>query len=148
MLRKIFTNLIGSKIVATGRAIKVNNLKIFDNNGFQITPEQYFVLSILNEEGSLYQKKLGERLYKDKANITRILSILEEKGLIEKSFGIENEKQVNKVMITEKGKSISAEIYPIVEALHNKYVKNISDDELYTCIKVLEKIQENIAGEL
>lgn len=148
MIKEILTKIIGTTIVATGRAIKIHNLKVFDNNNFEITPEQYVVLSVLDEEGSFYQKELGEKLYKDKANITRILSILEEKNLVEKSYGVENEKQVNKVSITEKGKNVRNGIKPIVESTREEYVKDISKDDLYTCIKVLEKIQENLAGKL
>lgn len=148
MIKEILTKIIGTTIVATGRAIKIHNLKVFDNNNFEITPEQYVVLSVLDEEGSFYQKELGEKLYKDKANITRILSILEEKNLVEKSYGVENEKQVNKVSITEKGKNVRNGIKPLVESTREEYVKDISKDDLYTCIKVLEKIQENLAGKL
>lgn len=148
MLKEALTRLIGTTIVATGRAIKIHNLKVFDNNNFEITPEQYVVLSTLDDEGSFYQKELGEKLYKDKANITRILSILEDKGLVEKSSGVENEKQVNKISITEKGKNVRAGIMPIVNSSRREYVENVSEDELYTCIKVLQKIQKNLSGKL
>lgn len=147
MLKEIFTKLIGTTIVATGRAIKMHNLKVFDTNNFKITPEQYVVLSMLNDEGSFYQKELGEKLYKDKANITRILSILEEKGLIEKISKVENEKQVNKIRITEEGKNVRMQIAPVIDSSRCAYVKDISEDDLYACIKVLKKIQENLSGE-
>lgn len=148
MLKELLTKLIGITIVATGRAIKTHNLKVYDNNNFEITPEQYVVLNTLNREGSLYQKELGEKLYKDKANITRLLSILEEKGLIEKNSQIENEKQVNKVKITERGMLIRDKMAPAVDIARREYVQGISEDDLYTCIKVLEKIQENLSRKL
>ena len=148
MLKEVLTRLIGTTIVATGRAIKTHNLKLYDKNNFEITPEQYVVLNTLNEEGSLYQKEIGDKLYKDKANITRLLSILEEKGLVEKNSQIENEKQVNKVKITEKGIDVRDKISPAVDAARREYVQDISEDDLYTCIKVIEKIQENISRKL
>ena len=60
------------------------------------------VLSQLNDDLLLHQNKLCERLYKDKSNMARILSVLEEKGLIEK-IPTKECKHVNKIKITEKG---------------------------------------------
>ena len=76
--------------------------------------------------------------------MTRILSVLEEKGLIEKIQATENKKQVNKIKITSKGKEIRDKITPQIEASREKYLDGISQDEMYTCIKVLSKIQENL----
>ncbi len=148
MLKEVLTRLVGITIVATGRAIKTHNLKVFDDKGFEITPEQYVVLNTLNEDGPLYQKELGEKLYKDKANITRLVSILEEKGLVEKNSQVENEKQVNKVKITDTGVSVRDKIAPVIDSARRKYVQDISEDELYTCVKVLEKIRENLSRKL
>ena len=148
MLKEVLTRLVGITIVATGRAIKTHNLKVFDDKSFEITPEQYVVLNTLNEDGPLYQKELGEKLYKDKANITRLVSILEEKGLVEKNSQVENEKQVNKVKITDTGVSVRDKIAPVIDSARRKYVQDISEDELYTCVKVLEKIRENLSRKL
>lgn len=148
MLKEVLTRLVGITIVSTGRAIKTHNLKVFDDKGFEITPEQYVVLNTLNEDGPLYQKELGEKLYKDKANITRLVSILEEKGLVEKNSQVENEKQVNKVKITDTGVSVRDKIAPVIDSARRKYVQDISEDELYTCVKVLEKIRENLSRKL
>ena len=105
-------------------------------------------MNTLNEDGPLYQKELGEKLYKDKANITRLVSILEEKGLVEKNSQVENEKQVNKVKITDTGVSVRDKIAPVIDSARRKYVQDISEDELYTCVKVLEKIRENLSRKL
>lgn len=145
MLKEIFTNLIGNAIVQAGRAIKLKNLEMFGKSKFGITPEQFVVLSMLNEDSLLHQNKLCELLYKDKANMARILSILEEKGLIEKIQKVENRKQVNKIQITESGKNLRDKIIPFMKTSREQYLQDISEDEMYTCIKVLNKIQENLA---
>jgi len=145
MLKEMFTNLIGNAIVQAGRAIKLKNLEMFGNAKFGITPEQFVVLSMLNESSLLHQNKLCEILYKDKANMARILSILEEKGLIEKIQKVENRKQVNKIQITEAGKTLRDKIIPMMKASREQYLQDISEDDMYVCIKVLNKIQENLA---
>lgn len=135
---------MGDSIVQAGRAVKVYMLDIFAKQNYEITPEQYVVLSMLSEESLLYQNELCEELHKDKSNMTRILSVLEEKGLIEKIQATENKKQVNKIKITSKGKEVRDKITPQIEASREKYLDGISQDEMYACIKVLSKIRENL----
>ena len=140
MLKEIFTNLIGNAIVASGRAIKVHNLDLYSKNGFEITPEQYMVLNMIEDDNPPSQNKLCKLLCKDKSNMTRIISVLEEKGLITK----EQTQKNNVIKITDKGRILRAEITPIMTESRKNYLKDITQDEMYTCIKVLNKIQENL----
>lgn len=144
MLKEVFTKLIGDALVQAGRAVKVYTLDVFAKQNYEITPEQYVVLSMLKENSMLYQNKLCEELHKDKSNMTRILSVLEEKGLIEKVQTTENKKQVNMIKITSKGEEVRDKITPQIQISREKYLDGISQDEMYTCIKVLNKIQENL----
>ena len=144
MLKDVFTKVLGDSIVQAGRAVKVYMLDVFAKQNYEITPEQYVVLSMLTEETLLYQNKLCEELHKDKSNMTRILSVLEEKGLIEKIHAKENKKQVNQIKITQKGKEIRDMITPKIQVSREKYLDGISQDEMYACIKVLNKICDNL----
>ncbi len=141
MLEKIFKNLIGNAIVASGRAIKVHNLDLYAKNEFDITPEQYIVLNQIRDDENNTQNDLCKLLYKDKSNMTRILSVLEEKGYITKDTG----KQGNIVKITDAGRRERDRITPVMDKARDNYLKNISQDDMYVCIKVLSQIQENLA---
>lgn len=143
MLKEIFSDVIGSAIVASGRAIKVHNLELYSKNNFEITPEQYIVLNILKDDENLSQNRLCELLYKDKSNMTRLISVLEEKGLITKETS-ENTKQANVIKITDKGRKLRAEITPVMSESRKNYLKDISQDDMYACIKVLSQIQKNL----
>lgn len=140
MLKEIFTNIIGNAIVASGRAIKVHNLDLYSKNGFEITPEQYMVLNMIEDDNPPSQNKLCKLLCKDKSNMARILSILEGKGLIIKEQNSKN----NVIKITDEGRSLRAEITPVMLKSRKNYLKDITQDDMYTCIKVLNKIQENL----
>ena len=147
MLKEIFTNLIGPAIVASGRAIKIYNLEIYSKYKFDITPEQYLVLSMLKDNENFSQNRLCKLLFKDKSNMARLTSILEEKGLIEKIQQTDNKKQANIIKITEKGRGVRAEIAPMEFKTRKYYLKDISQDDMYTCIKVLTQIQKNLEEE-
>jgi len=143
MLKEVFTNLIGNAIVAAGRAIKVHNIELYSKNNFEITPEQYVVLNILKQE-SYSQAKLCELLLKDKSNMARLISILEAKELIQKEQKTENGKQFNKISLLEKGEKLCSKIAPVMNSSRKEYLEGIDEDEMYTCIKVLGKIQKNL----
>lgn len=143
MLKEVFTNILGNSIVAAGRAIKVHNIEMYSKNNFEITPEQYVVLNMLKKE-SYSQARLCELLMKDKSNITRIISVLESKGLVQKQQQTENGKLVNKISLLEEGEKLCFKITPFMDESRKSYLKDITEDEMYTCIKVLGKIQKNL----
>ena len=137
-------NILGHKIVVAGRAIKVYNLKMYCENNFDITPEQYLVLSMLQEGDIQNQNKLCKLLHKDKSNMARLISVLEKKGLVEKTQPENYKKQFNIITLTEKGKEIRNKIMPFMNSSRNKYLKDISKDEIQICINVLNKISANL----
>lgn len=147
MLKEVLTELIGHAIVASGRAIKVFNLEMYSKNGFEITPEQYLVLNMIKDDENLSQNKLCELLYKDKSNMARLISVLEEKGLVEKTPQQDNKKPLNIIKITQKGRELRKKITPLMNESRKNYLKDISQDDMYCCIKVLTKIQENLKKE-
>ena len=146
MLKGIFANLIGNAIVAAGRAIKVRNLDIYSKNNFRITPEQYVVLNMI-KSGDYSQKELCELLFKDKSNVARLISVLETKNLIRKTQITRNGKQINKISLTPDGEELHAEITPIMNLSREKYLEDITEDDMYICIKVLTNIQKNLEKE-
>jgi len=146
MLKEVFTNIIGNAIVAAGRAIKVHNIEMYTKNNFEITPEQYVVLNMLKKE-SYSQAKLCELLLKDKSNMTRIISVLEAKNLVQKQQQTENGKLVNKISLLPEGEALCSKITPFMNESRKKYLRDITEDEMYTCIKVLGKIQNNLEKE-
>lgn len=143
MNKKDTRNLFGHTLVETGRQIKMFNLNMFIKEGFGITPEQFVILSILDDDSNLHQMQLCELLYKDRSNMARILRILEDKGLVKKLQSIDK-RLVNKIQITEKGKTLKNLITPYIEKSRKKFLNNISEEELNLCINTLLKIQSNL----
>lgn len=146
MLREAFSNILGNAIVAAGRAIKVHNIEMYSKNNFEITPEQYVVLNMLKKE-SYSQAKLCELLLKDKSNMNRLISVLETKNLVQKQQKTENGKLVNKISLSPNGEKLCSKITPFMNKSREKYLQDITEDEMYTCIKVLGKIQKNLEKE-
>ena len=54
--------------------------RTFQAHGYDCTPEQWGVMTRLRDEEGMNQSQLGERTFKDRHNITRILDLLEKRG--------------------------------------------------------------------
>ncbi|MCD7879415.1 MAG: MarR family transcriptional regulator [Candidatus Gastranaerophilales bacterium] len=143
MFGKSPKNIFGHTLVETGRRIKMYNLKVFSQMDFEITPEQFVILSILDDDSNLHQMQLCELLFKDRSNMARLISILEQKGLIKRMQSVDK-RLVNKIQITEKGKSLKNRILPVIKKSRNKVLNGISDEELNFCIEIFNRIQNNL----
>lgn len=134
---------VGAMLVATGVLSRGLTLQTFTEYGYDITPEQYLILSILVEHGELYQRQISELTYKDRPNVSRIINILEDKGLV-KRINDSNGRQINKIIVTDKGRNLRETIHPVIVDIRKSITKGISKKELEDCILILEKMLENI----
>ena len=130
-------------LTVTGLVAKIAQLQKYARNNFEITPEQYIILAILVENGELYQRQIAEIAYKDRPNITRLINILEKKGLVKRVEDVQKRK-VFKIVITKKGVEIHQKIRPYMLELHNSAVNGITKEELESCIDTLGKMLDNL----
>lgn len=144
MFDSLKKDLIANEIVSCATLIKVLTLRSFKEHGFEITPEQFVILDTIFKNKELYQRQLGEILGKDRANIARLISILEKKGFLEKQIA-SNGRQINKIKITKKGENLRNKILPVISKVRQTYLDNIEYDELVKCFQILNKIKENIS---
>ena len=136
MNKKELNNLFGHTLVETGRQIKMYNLNMFKEKGYDITPEQFVILSFLEDNSNLHQMQLCELLYKDRSNMARLIGVLEKKGLVKKLPSIDK-RLVNKIQITEKGKKLKEIITPDIMNSRKNFLNKIPVEDLNCCIDVL-----------
>ena len=134
---------VGAMLVATGILSRGLTLQTFAENGFDITPEQYLILSLLYEHGELYQRQISELTYKDRPNVSRIINILENKGLV-KRVNDSNGRQINKIIMTEKGKELREKIHPVSVEIRKIVTKDIAIEDLEKCLAILNQMLDNM----
>lgn len=143
MRKKILKSRIGSMIFMTGVLIRCLSSQTFTEKKFEITPEQYLILTLLVENGELYQRQLSEITLKDRANVARIVGILQEKELIQKIID-SNGRRIYKIVVTPKGKALRDKILSTDMELISIITKDISKEELDSLISILAKIYKNV----
>ncbi len=144
MNNQLDQNSLSNAIVSTATLIKVFSIRCFMKNDFEITPEQFIILDAAAKNKEIYQRQLGEILGKDRANIARLVNILEKKGLIKKVADLTG-RHVNRIITTEEGMKVRNKIYPIISEIRESYLNNIDLNELQKCLVIINKIKENIA---
>lgn len=142
-MKKIsFGRRIGTSIYNTGIVTRALSSQTFAEMGFELTPEQFLILDLIIENGELYQRQIAEITLKDRANVSRIIKILEEKKLITKTEAAQG-RRIYKILVTEKGKELRNKIKPTAENLRRILGSNISEEELTITLNTLDKVYEN-----
>jgi DNA-binding MarR family transcriptional regulator len=143
----VLESRIGMKLSRIGKMVRAIANNKFQKANFCITPEQFTVLTAILDHDGLYQRQIGAITLKDRPNITRIIHILESSGLVTKTPDV-NGRKVFKINITEKGKEVYKMVAPTVSKHWSDSLEGVTDDELESCVKVLDKIKANLEKKL
>ena len=115
----------------------------FQDAGHDLTPEQWAVLLGLQEEEGLNQSQLGEKTYKDRHNITRILKQLDKRGYIEKLHD-KKDKRAFRVYLSPAGRSLLRELKQVVLKHRDRLSNGFSKDDLLNIRDYLHRIVDNL----
>ena len=87
------------------------------------------ILIALSEEPGINQNKISELLQMDKANVSKMISSLEQKGLIKRK---ENryDKRYRLCFLTNEGKKEVVKLKKLILHLERDWFKNFTDEEI------------------
>ncbi|MDU4695507.1 MULTISPECIES: MarR family winged helix-turn-helix transcriptional regulator [Paenibacillus] len=112
--------------------------------GYEITPEQWSVLNQIDRANGLIQKEIADRTGKDKPTVTRIIDLLESKGLIYKQPGKQDRRSFV-VYCTERGKEIIRDTTPIEQGVTNEVKRIMSGEEYDLLMELLQRINVHLS---
>jgi DNA-binding MarR family transcriptional regulator len=124
---------------------QANNLlrRTFQAKGYDLTPEQWGVLRRLRQQEGMNQSQLGESMFKDRHNITRLLNLLEKRGFIERRAD-ETDKRIYRVFLTEAGREEEKKAGTIVKSHRETLFGNLGAEDVAAMQRILEHIVGNI----
>ena len=117
--------------------------RAFQSKGFDLTPEQWGLLSRLWETEGIHQSILAERTGKDRHNITRILNLLEKKGLTRRVPDPDDRRRYN-IYLTEAGRALRKKLPPIVIDLLQKCFTGLTQKDLRDLDRLHRHILKNL----
>ena len=133
---------IGFLLERTTRLAKLSFTKAFKDLGVDITPEQWIVLDILNNNGSLSQKDIGKRSYKNAPTISRIIDNLVNKNLVSRVIHKVDRRKAS-IQLTDAGHQVIAQCQEEVDKIRTLSWDGLDDDDYDTFRSLLDKIFDN-----
>lgn len=112
-------------------------------NNFNITTEQWSVLSKLYRQDKCNQKELARICFKDQAALTRILDILEKKELLKREKS-PNDRREFLIIITAKGQDLIEKITPVFQEVNDRIYAGLGEEERETLRLLLSKLTESL----
>ena len=135
----VYVNILNSRI-------KKCFFDKLQENGINITPEQFLVLDILWKEQSLSQQNIADIIQKDKNSVTKIIDSLEKKNLVRRVVD-KNDRRINKIELTDEGSALEKVTTEVAINFMNDAIKDIDKQELDIFVNVMRKLKNNLEGE-
>lgn len=136
-------NLHGFMVGRTAFTMKHHLHRLFKSKGYTVTPEHWAILNLLEKNEGLSQSELAEKTTKDKANITRILDVMQRNGLILRRKD-DHDRRVYKIYLTDKGRKTRYALTRYVLEIDNQACRGLSRSELEQLSTILKKMFANL----
>lgn len=114
-------------------------------NGINMTPEQYLVMDILWGEQSISQQKIADIINKDKNSVTKFIDSLEKNNLVRRSID-SKDRRINRIELTDEGMALEKTSTELAIGFMNETINGIDPKDLDTFVKVLQRISNNLDG--
>jgi len=118
--------------------------KHMKDRNLPITPDQFRVLTHLWQNDGCPQQELAIGSNRDRANVTRIIDILEREGIVERKDH-ESDRRIFRIFLTKKGKGLEEAAAECGQLAIKDALKGISKEEVATCKAVLKKTILNLS---
>jgi DNA-binding MarR family transcriptional regulator len=144
MSKFVFQQSFGRVLGAAATLLFRRLSKELKDHQLPITPDQFKVLTHLWQKDGRSQQELADLSDRNRANVTRIIDILEREGLVARKDD-ENDRRVFQIHLTKAGKDLEAAAAGCAKKTLEDACKGVSEEELRICRKVLQKMIENLA---
>lgn len=132
------------RILGVAHTALVRHLaKLMKAKNLPITPEQFSVLSHLWQKDGRPQNELAICTNRNRANVTRIIDILERNEIVERRDDPQDRRVFN-IYLTDKGKALEKATAECAKQSIEDALQGISDEEKTILLKALKRSIENL----
>jgi DNA-binding MarR family transcriptional regulator len=144
MMEDEFYNTYSFLLNRTARRVKQFAQRRFKEMAFGITVDQWTVLKALyGQEGGATHAELARLAFKDTPTLTRMLALLEAKGLVARSAD-EADRRRSLVCLTPMGVAKVEELRPKVASIRQKAWLHLNQQDFEHFKRVLDAIYKNL----
>lgn len=99
-----------------------------------------------NRGKDIFQKDFEEKFSIRRSTASNMLRLMEKNGYIRRE-SVESDARLKKIVITEKAVNLHEEIRKSIERREKRLRNGISEDDLETFFRVIDKLKENMEAE-
>jgi DNA-binding MarR family transcriptional regulator len=118
-------------------------LQQFKNKGVNLTREQWSVLAVLWKTDGCSQQVIANSTSRDKPSVTRLVDNLVKDGYVNRK-NHENDRRLNLIFLTEKGKKVEKDVMEIVDDTIEKATNGLSDDQIVAIRDAFQVVYDNL----
>ena len=115
----------------------------FRQAGYDLTIEQWSILSDLTLHEGVSQQVFADRSAKNKASITSLINNLEKKGWVTRRPD-RDDRRSNKIFLTPSGKEVVSMLAPILEETLQQTLEPISNDEMTVGMELMNVLVQTL----
>ena len=111
-----------------------------------LTPEQFLLIDLLWNQGSMSQQQLADQMHKDKNSVTKLVDAIERKGFVlrqQNAF----DRRSNTLVLTEKALELRDDAKQKGISILDEMLEGISEAELRSFLSTLNKLNVNMTIE-
>ncbi|MBC1398775.1 MarR family winged helix-turn-helix transcriptional regulator [Listeria fleischmannii] len=110
---------------------------------FNITPEQWSVLNVIQQKQPLTQKELAQLVLKDTPTVNRIIDVLVRKELVSNETDPLDRRKAF-INLTSKGEEETTQLRTVVEETCSTLFSHIQASDLQIWQQIMKQINKNI----
>jgi DNA-binding MarR family transcriptional regulator len=134
-------------IYRSARLLRFHFARFAEGLGLEVSQEQYFILNKLAGKPEQTQTQLGDGLFDDRPNMTRMLSGMEVSGWLRRQADPEDARKV-RVSLTRKGAAVYRKVHDAVVAERRRLFVGLTGRDLDELKHILATLEKNAAGRL
>ena len=108
-----------------------------------LTPEQFILIDLLWNQGSMSQQQLADQMHKDKNSVTKLVDALERKGFVVREQN-RQDRRSNTLVLTEKAEGLKHVAKQKGISILDEMLIGFSEDELRSFLVTLHKLNRNM----
>lgn len=110
-----------------------------------LTPEQFILIDLLWNQGSMSQQQLADQMQKDKNSVTKLVDALERKGFVVREQN-RQDRRSNTLVLTEKAEGLKHSAKQKGISILDEMLVGISEEELRSFLVTLHKLNRNMTS--
>ena len=141
---------VGHQVHRIDRSIsKLLEMRVKEEGLDEIALMHGWILRYLYEhqDKEIYQKDIEKEFSINRSTTSEMLKLMCKKGMIEREE-VEYDARLKKIVLTESSRNHNRQIEDKMKEMHQKLIKDLSEEEINTFIKISDKLINNIKEDL